>query len=67
MQALERRSLSLVRLLEDKYGPALARDAALGALLSRVEGLYLSTGGGGGGGLLGSLLRGMLEGDEGDD
>lgn len=66
LQALSMRKHNLMVLLRSKYEPSLAIDTSFEAYLTNIEQVYFNVrpSGGAGGGLLGSLLRGMLEGDE---
>lgn len=69
LQALAMRKHNLMVLLQSKYEPSLAADPTFEAYLTNIEQVYFNVrpSGGAGGGILGSLLRGLLEGDEMDD
>ena len=58
-QALEKRSLLLVRLLRRQYAPSLARDEHLGALLDAIEAIHFHVvpPAAGMGGLLNNMLQ----------
>lgn len=68
LQALSLRQHNLMALLQSKYEASLETDPSFEAYLTKIEQVYFNVQpGGAGGGFLGSLLRGLLEGDEMDD
>lgn len=68
LQALQLRKQQLLALLRGSYAPSLQLDPSFEAYLDTIEQVFFDVRpAGGSGGLLGSLLRGLLEGDEMDD
>ena len=68
LQALLRGSDDLLQLLRAKYAPSLERDPSFEAYLAKVEQVYFNIQPSfGGGGILGSLLKGLLEGESEDE
>lgn len=60
-QAVERKSLQLVKLLQKEYGPTLQRDPGIATELSAIEVKYCGAQVGQGmGGLFGGMLRSLL-------
>ena len=59
LQALERSSLSLLRLLRREYSPSLSRDTSLEASLDAIEANHFGVRSSAGGfdGLLGNMMR----------
>lgn len=70
-QALEKKSLDMVRLLKEKYAATLKRDESFLAYWSKMEGAFFqlpaSSAGGGLGGILGGLLKSLTELEDFDD
>jgi hypothetical protein len=68
LQAVHRGSDDLVQLLRAKYAPSLERDPSFEAYLAKIEQVYFNVQPSfGGGGILGSLLKGLLEGESEDE
>lgn len=64
LEALAHDSHQLFQLLRVKYSNSLSRDPAFDAYITKIEQVFFQVSpSGGNGGLLGSLLKGLLEGD----